>query len=89
MSDFATEPGIRPEAGEIEAARRQPGGWVYRIVGYFAPDESVPPGAVYGAWKVDENGEIVDGFMKNPNYDPTRFPLPDDGGASDDFNNAK
>ena len=57
-------------AALIAEAKTRPGGWVYEIVGSFARDEAVPPSAIRGAWRVDENGEIVGAFIPNPNYLP-------------------
>lgn len=51
-------------------ARRYPGGWVYEVVGDFGDDDAVPPEAIRGAWKVNEEGEIVGDFVPNPNYLP-------------------
>lgn len=64
----------KPLLGEIEEAKRNPNGWVYRIAGTVAPDESVPPEAILGAWKVNANGRIVGGFIANEKYDPQRWP---------------
>ena len=64
----------RPLPGEIEEAKRNPNGWVYRIAGTFSPDESVPPEAIVGAWKVNASGRIVGGFVANEKYDPKRWP---------------
>ena len=50
------------------AAKKNPGGWVYEIRGYYGPDDHVPAQAVVGAWKVDEQGEIVGEFVPNPNF---------------------
>lgn len=44
----------------------------YRIEGRFLPNESVPPEAVVGAWKVDDDGNIFGDFVSNPNYRPRR-----------------
>jgi hypothetical protein len=33
-------------AALIAEAKTRPGGWVYEIVGSFAPDEAVPPSAI-------------------------------------------
>ncbi len=63
-----------PYAGQIAEAKRYPGGSVCRIAGVFGPNEAVPPEAIVGAWRVDQNGRIVGEFIKNPNYDPKRFP---------------
>jgi len=63
-----------PLPGEVEAARRQPNGWVYRVAGSFRDGEAVPPAAIVGAWRVDAQGRIVGPFQRNPNYDPQRWP---------------
>jgi hypothetical protein len=63
-----------PCAEEIAEARKNPGGWIYRIAGRFRPDEAVPGAAIVGAWKVDDSGNIVGGFVLNPHYDMERHP---------------
>jgi hypothetical protein len=63
----------KPLPGEIEEARGNPNGWVYRIAGSFAPNENVPPEAIVGAWKVDARGHITGGFVVNKNYNPNRW----------------
>lgn len=63
-----------PLPGEIEEAKRNPNGWVYRIAGSFAPNEPVPPEAIVGAWKVDAEGRIAGEFIANKNYDSSRWP---------------
>lgn len=65
---------IAPLSGEIAEAKANPGGWVYRIAGQFGPTEAVPPEAIVGAWKVDDNGSIVGEFIANKRYDPERWP---------------
>jgi hypothetical protein len=65
-----------PLSGEIEEAKRTPGGWVYRIAGNFKSNERIPPEAIVGAWKVDIKGKISGAFIKNPRYDPERWPPP-------------
>lgn len=56
--------------GAIAEARKNPGGWVYVIDGRYDPKDGVPPEAIKGAWKVDENGNIIGQFIPNPNYVP-------------------
>lgn len=63
-----------PLPGEIEEAKHFPNGWVYRIAGAFAANESVPPEAIVGAWKVDAEGRIVLPFVNNPKYNSERWP---------------
>ncbi len=70
----STPNGIAPYAGEIEEAKRHPGGWVYRIAGKFGPDDRIPPDAIVGAWKVDALGIIRGPFIENKNYDANRWP---------------
>jgi len=54
----------------IDAARKNPNGWVYKIEGSFGPEDHVPPESIVGAWKVDEHGQITGEFIKNPKYQP-------------------
>jgi hypothetical protein len=61
---------VKPTNEAIAEARRTPGGWVYAIDGRYDRDEAVPPQAIKGAWKVDENGRITGDFIPNPNYVP-------------------
>jgi hypothetical protein len=65
---------VIPFPGEIEEAKRTPGGWVYRIAGKFGPKDRVPPEAIVGAWKVDADGNISGDFINNKKYDPKRWP---------------
>lgn len=55
----------------LRAARENAGGWVYKIEGSFGPNDSVPPEAIVGAWKVDELGNLTGDFLPNPNYKPS------------------
>jgi hypothetical protein len=54
----------------VAEAKTRPGGWVYKIVGDYGPDDAVPPTAVRGAWKVDDEGQIVGDFLPNPVFEP-------------------
>lgn len=63
-----------PFPEEVEQARSNPGGWVYRIAGTFGPSDAIPPEAIVGAWKVDELGRIVGDFIANGKYDADRWP---------------
>jgi len=60
----------QPPPGAIAEAKTKPNGWVYEIQGPYGPDDAVPPEAIYGAWKVDENGSIAGEFIPNPNFKP-------------------
>jgi hypothetical protein len=62
------EPSHLPTDDAREEARRNPGGWVYKIEGNYGPDDAVPREAVVGAWQVDENGNITGEFIPNPNF---------------------
>jgi hypothetical protein len=44
----------QPLPDEIAEAKSNPGRWVYRIAGKFAESEKIPPEAIIGAWKVDD-----------------------------------
>ena len=59
---------IKPSKEAIEKAKMHPNGWIYQIEGIYGPDDSVPPEAIVGAWKVNEEGNIVGEFTPNPNY---------------------
>jgi hypothetical protein len=59
-----------PLPGEIEEARKNPNGWVYRIAGTFAEGDDVPPEAIIGAWRVDADGKIIGAFQRNEKYNP-------------------
>lgn len=72
-------PRVKPEndlplPGEIEEAKCNPNGWVYRVAGIFASNENVPPEAIVGAWKVDASGRISGRFIANKKYNPERWP---------------
>jgi hypothetical protein len=74
LSQVTPHDDTAPLLGEIEEAKRFHNGWVYRIAGAFAVNESVPPEAIVGAWKVDAEGRIVPPFIKNPKYNSERWP---------------
>ena len=61
----------KPHPGEIEEAKKNPNGWVYRVKGSFHAGEAVPKEAIVGAWKVDAEGRIVGEFTPNPNHVPS------------------
>ncbi len=61
---------ISPLPGDHAEASENPGGWVYRVRGNYGPNDAVPPEAIEGAWKVDENGKITGDFLPNPNFRP-------------------
>ena len=52
---------------EIEA-RSHPGGWVYEIDWPYRDDQSIPPEAIKGAWKVNDSGILTREFEVNNMY---------------------
>jgi len=58
----------KPPKAAIAEALKHPNGWVYEIDEAFKNKEDVPPQAIKGAWKVDQNGIIMSDFIPNPNY---------------------
>ena len=65
---------VKPFDGELAEAKRHPNGWIYRVAGTFGVNEKIPPEAIVGAWKVDAQGKIGGEFIRNPKYDPKRWP---------------
>ncbi|HTK63782.1 MAG TPA: type VII secretion system-associated protein [Pseudonocardia sp.] len=60
---------VPPLTDELrQAARENPGGWLYAVDPGVDPDGDVPPYAVIGAWQVDERGEVSEEFRHNPDY---------------------
>jgi hypothetical protein len=55
-----------------EQAKANPDGWVYEIDWVYGENDYVPPEAIKGAWKVDNNGAITDEFEANSNYRAVR-----------------
>lgn len=50
-----------PLPGEIDEAKRNPDGCVYRIAGHFGPNDAVPPEAIIGVrkWGLSTNLNTV------------------------------
>ncbi|MES2206809.1 MAG: hypothetical protein V4525_08440 [Pseudomonadota bacterium] len=62
---------MKPTPEMIQESKRNPNGWVYVIEGNYGPNDTVPPEAIAGSWKVDAKGNIVLGsFQANPKYKP-------------------
>ena len=61
---------LKPSQGEIEEAKKHPNGWVYRFDTAFSEDETVPPEAIIGAWKVDDEGKLTGEWSQNKNFIP-------------------
>lgn len=58
-----------PSEGAKKEAKNHPNGYVYAIDPAFdKKDEDVPVSAILGAWKVNEHGDIIGEFIKNPYY---------------------
>lgn len=57
-----------PPESAIKEALDHPNGWVYEIDAAFEKNNSVPPIAIKGAWKVNDKGIIEGEFVPNPNY---------------------
>ncbi|MFD3509564.1 type VII secretion system-associated protein [Nocardia sp. NPDC058666] len=61
---------------EIRAeALTRPGGWIYALDPYFESKDNVPPYGIEGAWKVDDDGCVIDHFHVNKNYKPSPITL--------------
>ena len=54
----------------VAEARRCPGGWVYEIHPEFDRYGAVPPHAIRGAWKVDDEGNLTGEYVANEKYRP-------------------
>jgi hypothetical protein len=52
----------------IDEAKRNPGGWVYKVDWNYSPDQYTPPEAIIGGFEVDPNGNLTGHFEANPNY---------------------
>jgi hypothetical protein len=57
-----------PPNEAIAEALKCPNGWVYEVDEAFKNKKDVPPHAIKGAWKVNQNGIIIGDFIPNPNY---------------------
>lgn len=53
------------------AARAIPGGWLYHADPHLPADGDIPPHALVGAWRVDDNGAITAEFRANLAYQPS------------------
>jgi hypothetical protein len=56
----------------IAEAKVNPGGHVYEIDWHYPDDQAVPPEAIRGGWKVDDEGELTTVFTENPDYREVR-----------------
>lgn len=60
----------KPPPELVAEAARYPGGWVYEIDASMVADPygEVPPEAIMGAWKVDDQGRLTGEHQVNPRY---------------------
>ena len=59
---------LTPTKEAIKEALKNPNGWVYVIKEEYRGLDNIPPTAIVGAWKVDQNGKIHGAFIPNPSY---------------------
>ncbi len=52
-----------------QQALQQPGSWLYVTDPAFADAAEVPPWAVIGAYEVDDQGDVLDTFHENPDFE--------------------
>lgn len=57
-----------PSEQAKKEAINHPNGYVYVINEAYSNKKDVPPEAIAGAWKVNENGIIEGDFIPNPKY---------------------
>jgi hypothetical protein len=69
-SEMKSTQGHEVTPAVVQAARENPGGWVYKIEGNYGPDDAVPAEAIVGAWRVDSSGNLTGEFQRNPRYQP-------------------
>lgn len=67
MNDYLKLISAPSEAAKKEALKN-PNGYVYVLDKEYQGKDEVPPSRIVGAWKVNENGIIIDPFIPNPNY---------------------
>lgn len=58
------------DASLIEAARANPGGWVYDIDYHYRDEEEPPMEAIRGAWEVSESGKLTGKYGINSRFRP-------------------
>ncbi len=62
------KPKLEITKNTISSAKKNPGGWVYHIVGSFSPNQTIPPEHILGAWEVDKNGNLTGKFHPNEKF---------------------
>lgn len=56
------------DEGLVEAAKAQPGGWVYDIDWDYPETQRTPPEAIRGGWQVGADGRLTGVFSPNERY---------------------
>lgn len=56
------------DEGAIQEAKQNPGGSVSEIDWPYPENQSIPPEAIRGMWKVDLNGNLTEEYVVNKNY---------------------
>ena len=52
----------------VEAAKNQPGAWVYDVDFEYPPDQPTPSEAIRGAWESGPDGRLTGRFAPNDRY---------------------
>ena len=60
-----------------QAAKANPGGWVYDIDYEYPDNQPVPPEAIRGAWESDGSGSLTGNYAPNSRYRAIREQEPD------------
>jgi len=61
---------VSPAPDLLAEARAHPGGWVYEVHSGYDSRGTVPPHAIRGAWKVDDDGNLTGEYVANEKYQP-------------------
>lgn len=59
---------LTPSPEEIDAAKLNPNGWIYKFSKKYSSKDYVPPEDIIGAWQVDSNGNIIGDFIRNSKF---------------------
>ena len=60
------------DPGLHQAAKENPGGWVYEVDWTYGARSRTPPEAIRGGWRVDAMGGLTHDFSPNPRYRPVQ-----------------
>ena len=55
-----------------QAAKENPGGWVYEVDWTYNARSRTPPEAIRGGWRVDAGGGLTPDYSPNPRYRPVQ-----------------